>query len=204
VDHRQHPDHEAHCLGLRASVSSHTSHTSRRGFLARLIALPAALELGVVTRDTADAKKKKRKKGGGKSKGNGGSGKSQEATFLDLINGYRRGNGAGALSRHSQLDAAAQHHSEDMARNNYFSHKLANGDTAEKNIERFGYTNWTAIGENIAAGNETAKWAFDSWKRSPDHDKNMRDKSFTEIGIGLAYNKSSKYGWYWTTTFGDR
>ncbi len=195
--------YEAHGLGLSASG------TSRRNLLARLVALPATIGLGIVARD-ADAKKKqkKRKKGKGGKKGNGnggsGSGKSQEDVLLDLINGYRRSNGAGALSRQSQLDAAAQHHSDDMAKNNYFSHKLANGDTAEENIERFGYTNWTAIGENIAAGDETAKQVFDSWKGSSDHDKNMRDKSFTEIGIGLAYSKSSKYGWYWCTTFGDR
>ena len=40
---------------------------------------------------------------------------------------------------------------------NYFSHNLSNGDSAEKNIERFGYTNWSFIGENIAAGQETAR-----------------------------------------------
>ena len=43
---------------------------------------------------------------------------------------------------------------------------------------------------------------MDAWKSSPEHDRDMRNKNFTEIGIGRAYNKSSKYGWYWTTTFG--
>ena len=45
---------------------------------------------------------------------------------------------------------------------------------------------------------------MDAWKSSPDHDRGMRNSNFTEIGIGRAYNKSSKYGWYWTTTFGSR
>jgi uncharacterized protein YkwD len=91
-----------------------------------------------------------------------------------------------------------------MAKKNYFSHKLSNGDSPEKNIERFGYTNWSSIGENIAAGHETAKAVMNAWKSSRKHDRNMRNKNFTEIGIGRAYNKNSKYGWYWTTTFGSR
>jgi uncharacterized protein YkwD len=192
---------------------------SRRHLLARLAALPAAFSFGVFTEPESSAakkdkgKRKKRKQNGGKNKRNkrnkngGGGGYSpdgEERTFLDLINAYRRQNGAGNLSLQDQLGAAAEHHSRDMASKNYFSHKLANGDSAEQNIERFGYSNWSFVGENIAAGHETAKAVMDAWKSSPDHDQGMRNKNFTEIGIGRAYDKSSKYGWYWTTTFGSR
>jgi len=85
-----------------------------------------------------------------------------------------------------------------MAQKNYFRH------SSRKDIERFGYHNWRYIGENIAAGDETAAKVFTRWRKSSGHAKNMHNKNFTEIGIGRAYNKSSKYGWYWTTTFGDR
>jgi uncharacterized protein YkwD len=189
------------------------TRSSRRRLLARLAALPAAFGLGVFLGPesvTAKKDKKKRKQRGGKNKKNkngGGGGYSpdgEERAFLDLINNYRRQNGAGNLSLQNQLGAAADHHSQDMANKNYFSHKLSNGDSAEQNIERFGYTNWSYVGENIAAGHETAKAVMDAWKSSPDHDRGMRNKDFTEIGIGRAYNKSSKYGWYWTTTFGSR
>jgi uncharacterized protein YkwD len=195
---------------------SDATRSSRRRFLARLAALPAAFGFGFFMESESFAarkdkrKGKKRKQQGGKKKGKkkgGGGGYSpdgEERAFLDLINDYRRKNGAGNLSLQNQLGAAAEHHSQDMARKNYFSHKLANGDSAEKNIERFGYTNWSYVGENIAAGHETAKAVMRAWKSSPDHDRGMRNKNFTEIGIGRAYNKSSKYGWYWTTTFGSR
>jgi uncharacterized protein YkwD len=198
---------------------SNATRSSRRRLLARLAALPAALGLGVFAESESVAagkdkgKRKKRKQNGGKdknkkkSKNGGGGGYSpdgEEHAFLDLINTYRRQNGAGNLSLQNQLGAAADHHSQDMADKNYFSHKLSNGDSAEQNIERFGYTNWSAVGENIAAGHETAKAVMDAWKSSPEHDQGMRNKAFTEIGIGRAYNKSSKYGWYWTTTFGSR
>jgi uncharacterized protein YkwD len=170
---------------------SDTTRSSRRRLLARLAALPAALGLGfIMEREPVAA--------------GGYSPDRQERAFLDLINAYRRKNGAGKLTLQNQLGAAAEHHSQDMANKNYFSHKLANGDSAEQNIERFGYTNSSYIGENIAAGYETANAVMDAWKSSPDHDRGMRNSNFTEIGIGRAYNKSSKYGWYWTTTFGSR
>ena len=196
---------------------SDATRSTRRRLLARLAALPVAFGLGFFMesesvaarkdngqrkkRKQQDGKKKKNKSGGG---GGGYSPDGEERAFLDLINDYRRKNGAGNLSSQNQLGAAADHHSQDMASKNYFSHKLSNGDSPEKNIERFGYTGWSYFGENIAAGQETAKAAMDAWKSSPEHDRNMRNKNFTEIGIGRAYNKSSKYGWYWTTTFGSR
>ena len=200
-------DHDRPLVGVALSGAT---RDSRRRLLARLAALPVALGLSFfMGPESVDAKKgKKGKKRGGKKKnkntGGGSSSGSEERAFLGLINDYRRKSGAGNLSLQDQLGAAADHHSQDMASKNYFSHTLSNGDSPEKNIERFGYTNWSFVGENIAAGQETAKAVMDAWKSSPEHDKNMRDKNFTEIGIGRAYNKSSKYGWYWTTTFGSR
>ncbi|MFN8594151.1 MAG: CAP domain-containing protein [Thermomicrobiales bacterium] len=190
-----------------ASRSVLVTAISRRALLQRFTAVPAALGLAVFREwQPGRAKQKNGKKG----KGNGNSSSAryapdgEERKFLDLINDYRRKNGAGQLRLQDQLGAAAEHHSQDMAKKNYFSHKLANGDAPEKNIERFGYRDWTHIGENIAAGFETANEVMTAWKKSPEHDRSMRDKAFTEIGIGRAYDRDAKYGWYWTTTFGSR
>jgi uncharacterized protein YkwD len=191
------------------------ARSSRRRLLALLAALPAALGLAfVMERESVAAGKEQAarqtlKWQADKTTSESGSGGDyspdrEERAFLDLINNYRRKNGVGKLSLQDQLGAAAEHHSQDMANKNYFSHKLSNGDSPEKNIERFGYTNWSYVGENIAAGQETAKAVMKAWKSSREHAQNMRNKNFTEIGIGRAYDKRSKYGWYWTTTFGSR
>ena len=179
---------------------------SRRRFLARLAALPTALGLAAFITATDDAEGKRRnekrkKRGGKKRKGNGGgySPDSEERKFLDLINDYRKRNGAGPLSLNDNLGAAADAHSRDMAKKDYFRHS-----NTKQLIERHGYNNWKTYGENIAAGQETAEQVFKAWQKSNPHDKNMRDKSFTDIGIGRAHAKRSKYGWYWTTIFGDR
>jgi uncharacterized protein YkwD len=129
---------------------------------------------------------------------------NEEREFLDLINRYRRKHGAKPLRLQDQLGEAAEHHSRDMAEKNYFKHKLSNGDSPEENIRRFGYRNYDAVGENIAAGYETAKAVMKAWKHSGGHARNMRSKVFTEIGIGRAFDKRSRYGWYWTTTFGSQ
>ncbi|MCC7022447.1 MAG: CAP domain-containing protein [Thermomicrobiales bacterium] len=180
--------------------------TTRRRLLTLLGALPAALGLGFLAESDAAAKKqgKKGKKRGKKGKGGGYSPDGEERAFLDLINDYRRKNGVGQLSLNDKLGAAAKHHSRDMAKKNYFSHKLANGDSAEQNIRRFGYTNYRFVGENIFAGDKSASKAMAAWKKSRDHNRNMLSKDFDEIGIGRAHGKKSKYGWYWTTTFGKR
>src|SRR3712207_6412476 len=46
----------------------------------------------------------------------------EEQAFLALINAYRAQNGLGALAMSQTLGTAAEHHSLDMANNNYFSH----------------------------------------------------------------------------------
>ncbi len=152
---------------------SDATRGSRRRLLARLATLPAAFGLGFFAEsEPAAARKGKGKRKKNKNGGRGGySPDGEERAFLDLINKYRRQHGVGNLSLQNQLGAAADHHSQDMANKNYFSHKLANGDSPEKNIERFGYTNWSYVGENIAAGYETAKAVMDAWQSSPEHDR---------------------------------
>lgn len=85
-----------------------------------------------------------------------------------------------------------------MARQNFYQHSPL------ESVENFGYKHWRVIGENISAGHASASGAMDAWQNSPGHNKTMLDPNYAAIGIGRAYNRKSKYGWYWTTTFGDR
>jgi uncharacterized protein YkwD len=127
---------------------------------------------------------------------------SQEAKFLSLINSYRAKNGVGKLALSGTLGAAAEHHSIEMARYNYFSHTLRNAVSWVTNITNHGYKASGTMGENIAAGHSAAIDTFTQWRNSPGHNRNMLNPSFRAIGIGRAHNSLSKYGWYWTTTFG--
>ncbi len=126
---------------------------------------------------------------------------SEELAFLGLINDYRIGLGLEPLALNPELGAAAEFHSVDMATKDYFSHTLEDGTTWAENIINHGYEIYP-LGENIAAGNDSAAEAFEQWRNSPEHDVNMRNPDYHAIGIGRAYGEDSRYGWYWTTTFG--
>jgi uncharacterized protein YkwD len=129
---------------------------------------------------------------------------AEELAFLKLINDYRAANGVGPLALSPTLSAAAKAHSQDMATKNYFDHTGLDGSTPQQRMTASGYTGANATGENIFAGDEHASGAFASWKNSPPHNANMLSPNFTAIGIGRAFDANSKFGWYWTTTFGDK
>ena len=128
---------------------------------------------------------------------------SEEQAFLQLINDHRQQNGLAALSPSDTLDRSAQWKSDHMANNNYFAHDdTPINRTWIQRIRDCGYGYQTSIGENIAAGMDTAAEAFDAWKNSPGHNANMLGAGYTAIGIGRAYNAGSTYDWYWSTEFG--
>ena len=199
------------------SSNSLSRRISRR-LLARVLAVPAVFALASLAEQTllgqvAYGKKKKHHRNRRRHRHRNKSSSrtaiayspdTEEVAFLNLLNAYRSEDHAGHLSLQRQLGAAAEHHSQDMADNNYVSHTLSNGDSPLKNIEKHGYDGFVYWGEVIAAGFETAEQAISALKTSPEHDKMMRSKHFTQTGIGRAYNAESDYGWYWTITLGDK
>ena len=127
----------------------------------------------------------------------------QEQEFLRLINDYRRGRGLTELALSDTLSRAAAWKSEDMAAHDYFSHDDGPiGRSWSDRIRDCGYTYNTWLGENLAAGHESAASTFEQWRNSPGHNANMLNTNFTAIGIGRAYSDGSTYGWYWATDFG--
>jgi hypothetical protein len=125
----------------------------------------------------------------------------EEWAFVELLNAYRGELGLAPVTLNSELGAAAEYHSADMAANNYFDHYLFDGTDAGTNIQNFGYTGFP-YAENIAAGMETAQEVLTGWQNSPEHNATMTNPQYTEIGIGRAYGEGSHYGWYWTATYG--
>lgn len=104
-----------------------------------------------------------------------------------------------ALTWNEQLEKAALRHSEDMEKNNYFSHTSKRGKNTGDRIEREGYE-WSAYGENIFSSEgfePTEEFVIDNWKKSPPHCKNMMSPDFKEMGIG-------KYKGKWTQVFATK
>ncbi|ROL69100.1 hypothetical protein BK634_15175 [Pseudomonas chlororaphis] len=105
------------------------------------------------------------------------------------------------LAWNPSLATAAEAHTRDMANNNYFDHKDRQGGTPGDRAELAGYVG-QAIGENIAAGQDSAVKVVDGWLASPGHCANLMNPSFRELGAAYAVDPKSDAGIYWTTLFG--
>ncbi len=132
---------------------------------------------------------------------------SEQDAFVARVvaetNVYRNRAGCPALRLNAQLNSAAQRHSDDMARNNFFSHTGFDGSSPWDRIHDVGY-DFTGAAENAAAGQRTPQEVVEAWYNSEGHRANMLNCSYREIGVGYAYNASARYGRYWTQVFGRR
>ncbi len=116
------------------------------------------------------------------------------------------------------LAKVAQAKAEDMANNNYFSHTDLNGYGVNYYVNKAGYeipAKWyadktTNYFENIAAGYNTGEATVKQliYDKGGDNASaghrasllGMTDwtSNCYDIGIGFAYNKNSKYRYYWS------
>jgi uncharacterized protein YkwD len=124
-----------------------------------------------------------------------------ETQLLKLTNLERQKVGLPPLKLSSQLSRAAQLHSEDMANKGYFNHTGLNGLTMVDRAKASGYE-YSALGENIAAGRATPEGTIRQWMNSSGHRANLLNRKFTEVGFGYANAPNSPYRHYWVQVFG--
>jgi uncharacterized protein YkwD len=105
------------------------------------------------------------------------------------------------LTWNAILATAAEAQSRSMANNNYFDHKDRDGRTPGDRAELAGY-DFQQIGENIAAGQDTAHKVLEGWLASPGHCANLMNPLFRDVGAAYAVDPKSDAGIYWTVMFG--
>ena len=110
------------------------------------------------------------------------------AAALAELNRFRAANGVPAVTLNTKLTLAAQRHADDMAANNYFSHTGRDGSNAGTRISRAGYA-WRTWGENIAWGYANWTAALNGWKNSSGHRRNMLNRAFVHVGLGVRDRK---------------
>lgn len=132
--------------------------------------------------------------------------KLDKALILKLVNevrakGYQCGSTyykpAPAVKWNDTLEKVAYGHSLDMATKNYFTHDSQDGTKYYERISRVGYQASTSA-ENIGAGYNSVQSAINGWLKSTGHCENIMNANVTEMGVGYAYAKNSKWGHYWT------
>ena len=105
---------------------------------------------------------------------------------------------APALAWSTALAAAADRHSQDMARNNFFSDRGSDGSEPSARVVAAGCGGW-GVAENIAAGYGTAAQVVQAWASSESgHCEALMSAQFNQVGGSCGYRVATSYGSYWT------
>jgi uncharacterized protein YkwD len=124
------------------------------------------------------------------------------ARELELTNAARQAAGLEPLAYSRALSDAAQTYSQVLAADACFDHTCGGLPNFADRVASAGYTGWTALAENIAAGYPTPEAVVAGWMASPGHRANILSPSYHEIGVGVV--SGGRYGSYWTQEFGAR
>jgi uncharacterized protein YkwD len=128
---------------------------------------------------------------------------SAEGDLIALINAYRAGNGLQAISPNGALTEAAAWMAGDMAAKNYIGHVSSDGRSPTQRMSAFGYPATSMYtGEDLGAGYGAAGAVLSGWQASAAHNAVLLNANYNAVGIGLAYEPSSTYKWYWAADFG--
>lgn len=119
-----------------------------------------------------------------------------EQAIYKQVNEQRVKAGVAPLSYSDTMQKYARMKSEDMAKNNYFSHENKSGKLTVDIMKANG-VQYSAWGENIAyiSGvsdpTELANMFMKNWMNSPGHRANILSPNFTSIGVGV-YKQGDK------------
>ena len=124
--------------------------------------------------------------------------------IVDPTNALRKENGIAPLTTSDKLMQAAQVRADEMAASGAYSHTRPDGRKyttvtdckyVGENIHRI--ADWALQGKPVS---EVAMW---SWNHSAGHQNNLLDKSYAEIGVGLArgVNEDGYECWYCVQLF---
>ncbi|MEW9121637.1 MAG: CAP domain-containing protein [Thermotaleaceae bacterium] len=119
--------------------------------------------------------------------------------MLGLINEERAKVGASPLQLHEAATFVAQEKSDDMVRNNYFSHTSPTYGSPFDMLKTFGISYSTA-GENIAI-NSSVQRAHAAFMNSDGHRRNILNPNFTHVGIGIAKDAANSNSYRITQMF---
>lgn len=115
--------------------------------------------------------------------------------------GTKKFTAAPPLALDDQLMKAATGHARELAKRDLISHQSADGSSEGDRATRAGYA-WKFVGENVAAGQNSAAEVVASWLDSPGHCGNIMDADFTQMAVAYVVDPRQKLGIYWVQMFG--
>jgi uncharacterized protein YkwD len=116
---------------------------------------------------------------------------SSTLSLLHAMNAARAAYGLRPFTLNGRLSKAAQSHSTDMLRHDYFAHGDFQGRMAAFHVAG------PAAGEDLAWGSGSygeATSIVRMWLASPEHRANLLRPGFTRLGLGIARGTFLGYG----------
>lgn len=114
--------------------------------------------------------------------------KADEQQAFQLLNADRRANGLPKLKLNGSLVVLAEKYGKDMITRNFFSHYNPEGQSPFDRMRKQGI-HYRYAGENLAV-HKTVDAAHRALMNSPGHRANILHPNYTEVGIGVSYDKN--------------
>jgi len=128
-----------------------------------------------------------------------------ERRAFEETNRERVKNGMPPFVWDAELCKMAREHSEDMAKNNYFSHVTPGGLRLRDRAKAVGIVHYQVLGENIAYNlgyDDPGAFAVERWMISPGHRANILYAGYKAMAIGTSVGPDGAV--YLTQTFISR
>jgi uncharacterized protein YkwD len=120
---------------------------------------------------------------------------------LRLVNERRTRIGLNELALNPVLTKMAEDYCSEMIEQSFFAHENPDtGDGPGERAYKAGYV-FLQVGENLAAGQETAEQVVAEWMASPEHREIILGMQWREVGIGVRIG--GEYNVYWVLEFGN-
>ncbi len=113
-----------------------------------------------------------------------------------MISAYRLNAGLGIVRLDPALTALAEREARAMAA----SDKPASADAVKARLVREGVAGAEV---NLSAGYRRLAEAFSGWRDSAQHDRVMKARGATRMGLATAYAPGSKYQVYWVLVMAE-
>ncbi|MCK9250385.1 MAG: CAP domain-containing protein [Solirubrobacteraceae bacterium] len=128
-----------------------------------------------------------------------------QVALLCLTNLERAAVGLNTVTPSVLVTLAAQRHVDDMTLRRYFAHDAPApapfGTSPSLRLSAAGYT-WSAMGENLAVGQQTPRAVVTAWLASKGHCENLMSTAYRVAGFGVSTDGTGDYpGPTWSQTF---
>lgn len=130
---------------------------------------------------------------------------SWQADMLAAINTLRTDRGLVPLSLCGNLNRSSQSYAELLVTTGNISHTGPDGSDLRQRVAAAGYSGWSTIGENLAAGQGSVSAVMDAWIKSSTHMANLVKSEYRHVGFGRQmgrYQNNANDSWFWVQNFG--